>query len=241
MPMLRAQAAQVVKLLDRKQFLDEHMKQSEGFRTRAGEVQDIVKQLSPVTTAYRVLRENGMTDLEPAGIAEVINSVGSLQSQFRDQPAMVLGASGLARVSGPVQRLVMQVGPQLRQAWRAYAEPKIPTVNDDVLTVLERLPALRESVQAIRRGLRELLGSLELLPTDEAFVPAFMRRAEEVRSAWDQFDEGHLPRGVLQFLKDAGSGGAALGELTPAVLTWLREHRLVGAFRIRSVASAGIT
>jgi hypothetical protein len=234
--MIQQRADALVALIARQRELSVQVRQLEGFRGQLQEVTRAVERLGPLMSTWRLLRERrigGAGADEQA--AALLQQVTQLRECYEGDHASILGPSRLASVRG-VHTLANALQARLLVEWQQYAAALVPSVNDELLNVLSRIPALKAGVDAVWAGLRDLNERLLCLPAGAEDVDAFEARAADLRRKWDAFDTAHLSPEVLQFLKDAGGAGAALDALTDTVRDWLREHNLATAFRVRSLS-----
>lgn len=238
--MIQQRADALVALIARQRELSIQVRQLDGFRGQLQEVGQAFAQLAPLMRTWRLLCERGIGTVVPDTQAlTVLQQLVDLRERYERDRTSILGPNRLASIRS-VNALANALQVRLLGEWQEFAGALVPSVNDDVLNVLNRIPALKAGVDAVWRGLRELDHGLQRLPADAAEVDAFEARAREIRSMWEAFDSAHLPPDVLQFLKDAGGAGAALDALTATVREWLRENKLGSAFRIRSLTAVGI-
>jgi hypothetical protein len=235
--MIQERANALVALIARQRELNVQIRQLEGFRGQLQEVTQAVDRLAPLMRAWRLFRDRGIgTAIAEAQTSSLLQQIAQLRERFESDHASILGPNRLASVRG-VHPLANALQMRLLRDWQEYAGALVPSVNDEVLNVLSRIPALRTSVDAVWAGLRDLNDRLQRLPATTADVDTFEMRAADVRRKWNAFDSTHLSPEILQFLKDAGGTGATLNGLTESVRNWLRENNLTGAFRIHSIAA----
>ena len=237
--MIQQRAEALVALIERQSTLSEHVRQLEGFHGQRQEIDRTVGRIRPLVQAWRLFRERSIGDWSSDPQAAVLmQQIAQLRERYIGDRASILGPNRLASVRG-VYALADALEQRLLAAWQRHAGARVPGVNNDVLNVLSRIPALKSSVDAVWLGLRELDALLQRLPANTAEIEAFETKVSDVRRKWDAFDSRQLPQEVLQFLKDAGGAGAPLESFTDTVQQWLREHRLTASFRIRSLSSVG--
>ncbi|GIV03595.1 MAG: hypothetical protein KatS3mg015_2425 [Fimbriimonadales bacterium] len=119
-----------------------------------------------------------------------------------------------------------------REDWREFVMSIKPAIPDEVLQVLGRIPAFRESVRFIRSTLDSIDRASLRLPQSQEEITRVRDEAEAVRRRWDELGGEGIPEEVLTFLRAAGAAGAPLQTLTDAVRTWLQANGLEGSFVI---------
>lgn len=239
--MIQAQADRLVTLIARQRELSTQVTQLEGFRGQLYELQRAVARFSPIVRIYSVFRERGIGNANgDVGVQDALRQVSQLAARYKTDRTSILGPNRLVSLRA-VQLLGDTVQGRLLSEWQAYTATCVPSVNDDVLNVLSRIPALKASVNRVWAGLRELSDRMQRLPETAADIDAFEQHAKSVRAQWDAFDSGHLSPEVLRFLREAGGTGAGLESLTDSVRAWLSENKLATSFVIRSTASVAVS
>lgn len=234
--MIQQRSDALVALIARQRELSVQVRQLEGFRGQLQEIRRAADRLAPLMHTWQLFRERGIgcADVNAQATA-LLQQVGQLRERFESDRASILGPNRLASIrSIPTLADALQV--RLLGEWQEYAGRCVPSVNDEVLIVLSRIPALKAGVNTIWAGLRELDERRRRLPSGAGDVESFVALAADVRRKWDAFDSTLLSPEVLQFLKDTGGDGASLDALTDSVRDWLRENSLAGAFRIRTLS-----
>jgi hypothetical protein len=236
---IQQRAEGLVALIRRQRELRGQIDRLDGFRTQAEVLRNAAGRLGSLLAAWRLFRRRGIGSASvPPEATRLLVELEQLRTRFREEPTYVLGPNRLAVVRNEVPTFAKTLEQQLLAAWRAYTTAQAPAVNPEVLTMLRGIGALRPQVDRVSVGLRDLAERANRVPTTEADIDQFGRKAAEVSAAWGELDSGHLPAEVLSFLKDAGSPmGADLNKLTEPVRQWLRDHDLTGAFRIRQTTT----
>lgn len=232
--MILQRAENLVTLIERSQDMGKQRQLIQGFRTQRDTVRGALGELERAVTTYQVLQARGIDMNAVAGSAlEVLGKLKDLRSQYEKDKQSILGPGRIEAVTVDLQRFVMAVKQQMLVAWQQYAGSRTPKVNQEVLSVLRRVPGLRKRIDVIHDGLRVLDGLSQQLPAANGDVAKFDERASALHDMWTTLDEEHLPREVLQFLQEASAGGAHLNRLTETVSKWLADHELTTAFQIR--------
>ncbi|HEU0301502.1 MAG TPA: hypothetical protein VFR37_18730 [Longimicrobium sp.] len=231
--MITQKAAAVIELAAQKKQARDVADRFEGFSSRARQVQDEVTRLEPLVATWRVLRAHGIPVQSPAArVQAALARVDEARSQYRADPLSVL-ENWYRPASDALQAVCRDVDAELRSAWRRYVAGRIPSVNADLLDVLQQVPTFRHPVEVIRQRLRELRDQQEQLPASAAALEAVDRRVSEIDAAWHKLTSDEVPSAVIEFLRQAGVGGAPLSLLTDEVRDWLVSRRIDTSFRIR--------
>jgi hypothetical protein len=236
--MIQQRAAALAALIKRQQELGSQLHLLEGFRRQGEAVQKAGDRLAPLLAVWGLFNRRGIGGVSvPTDVSSLLADLEQLRLRFNADATYVLGANRLTAVRSHLPAFADRLEQSLLLAWRAHAAAQAPRVNPEVLMVLSNIGALRSQVSRITAGLHDLDDRVNRLPSNEEELDQFGRRAAEVGAAWNELDSEHLPPEVLVFLRDAGGVGAELANLTELVRSWLQEHGLTAAFRIRQTTT----
>lgn len=236
--MIQQRAEELVALIGRQRTLGSHLQQLEGFGAQRQEVERASGRLGPLVAAWRLFLARGIGKVaHPPDAPVLLEQLRQLRDRYLENASSILGPNRLVAVKTTLPSIASSLERELLTAWDTYTRERIPAVNDEVLNVLGRIPALRAHVDRVWAGLRALKERQLRLPTTQGEIDTFDRMASDAGTTWNAFDSAQLPSEVLRFLKEAGSGGAALETLTEVVRRWLDQHALTASFRIRSISS----
>jgi hypothetical protein len=125
----------------------------------------------------------------------------------------------------------------LLTAWHNFVDAQFTQLPESVLQAVATISSYRRQVEVIRAHHQEVVRLRASLPPPET-VASTIERVKKVAACKDaamgELLGGGIPDEVVEFLVQAGSTGFSLARLTPGIDKWLREQRLLGAFRIRS-------
>lgn len=232
--MITQKAAAVIDLAAQKKQARAIADQFEGFTSRARQVEQEVARLEPLVATWRLLRAHGLAVQSPAArVRGALARVTEVRAQYEADPLSVVANDWYRPTTDALQAVCREVEAELRNAWRRYVSGRIPSVNFELLDVLEQVSAFRQPVSIVRRRLRELREQQEQLPAGEAALEAVDRRVSEIDAEWRKLTSDEVPPAVIEFLRQAGVGGAPLSLLTPEVRDWLVSRRIDTSFRIR--------
>lgn len=232
--MIQQRAAALAALIRRQQELGSQLHLLEGFRRQGEAIQKAADRLGPLLAVRSLFNRRGIRGVSvPTDVSALLADLEQLRLRFNADRTYVLGANRLAAVKSDLPSFADRLEQSLLVAWRDYAAAQAPGVNPEVLLVLSNIGALRSQVSRITAGLRDLNDRANRLPLNDEELDQFEERVAQVGAAWNELDSEHLPPEVLVFLRDAGGVGAELAKLTDLVRSWLHEHGLTAAFRIR--------
>lgn len=133
----------------------------------------------------------------------------------------------------PLDAYPSKINPEVHKAYVSYIKSKMPSIDDEILKVLEKVPGFGGYVNAVRIPFTSLQ---KMTATQINEMPDFEKidaLAEQLRKAWNALESGSIPKEVLNFLKAVHLGsGVSLELLNPVVLEWLKEKELLGRYRI---------
>lgn len=232
--------------IEDRQRLAEQQELYDGFHTQCDAVARLLEPLERSVTTWCVFFARGLVTKAALPEARAArHQVQALSAAFAESPATIVGPQRMNGLRSAVARVTAALNDQVLEAWTEFATGRIPNVNDEVLTVLARIPSLQHQVARVRDGRRSLLASASIPPagaTDAEITAAiddFERRAASVTAAWELFDTEPLSAEVLQFLRLAGGpAGAPIGSLTRSVQNWLQENDLTSSFAVRAVLAS---
>lgn len=206
---------------------------SQSIQSHAQKLTDKSREMTALMTSRAALESRGY-DAAPSvtAIRVAVEALRSVQNRIATDAGVAADPTVLAPLFTALNRLANELRSELTTAWRQYASARIPALSSDVLDVLRKISDLRPQVTRVEQRLRELEQRREQLPSQPEEIASFEASVEEVEGLWHSLGGDSLPSEVLQFLQEAGTAGAALERLSPAVIEWLRNHNLWTAFRI---------
>jgi hypothetical protein len=227
------------KLIDEVARLDRLRTQSkdiERFQTRQRQIEAALQSLRDLVRSVGLFRKHGLPlPFDPETIQPLLRQLATIRTAFEQDAASITGTTDetKTRFWKPIETMGVRLSAQLLTTWRNHVA-NATRANEQLLGVLERIPAFRNHVGLIRR----LHAEAETLGGTLAQSDASFQRLDDLtsrlRQAWGGLPIGDLEDAALRdFLKTAGTpAGASLDALSPRILDWIRGHELVGAFRI---------
>ncbi|MSR09284.1 MAG: hypothetical protein EXR82_07105 [Gammaproteobacteria bacterium] len=212
------------------------------FRTRADTLDAPAHRLASLAEMWPVCQDLGIPLALDDALADRVRAIGrhaqALAEAYQGSAESITLEKANLRFQfwEPLTELPDHVEAALRMAWEQFVSQSLPTVQEQVLQVLQNLPGFNSQVIIIRslQTKAQLLKST--LPPAAASLPA---RIAEVRSiaqnlseAWRSLQGDGIPPEVLTFLQAASGGRATLRQLTPTVVQWIDGYSLKESFRI---------
>ena len=232
-PILTAQAAALVGRIGYLADLKSQVNNARAFRTRAEQLEKLVNRFTPLAESESALRAGGVA---VSGMEDRISVATALlqraQATFANDrtAAADFKRAEFRDMHSTIEAFCDEYESRLKLAWSTHALAKVPTLNEEVLSVFESVPAYADAVRRIRTRLRELRASAALLPRDAADVVSFEAALKAVDEEWQGLGGGQVPAEVRELIRAASSSlGAPISALTPLVLEWLDKHPGVSA------------
>jgi len=162
--------------------------------------------------------------------------------ELRNKPAKVLEAFTNDETSllnddeqfavtlrSPLESFTSRLRDQLTAAWRTHIESLLPAINETSLANLQNA-GLKKPVAQMREIAQQLASLRSELPSSDSVLKQLKELSERATKAWSEIEK--VPKPVLDFLRKASRGQAALSDLTDPVRKWLGEHDLLNLLRI---------
>lgn len=236
-------------LLERAQHLSLEVRELNGLKKRAEQAALLEKrandleapatQLRQLDPSIAVLLDLGeRASFENQTVAALKSRINDLQSRYLLDKNVMLDPFPKEDIRFVLNRALEQLPSKstivLLEAWANWARRQLPPVDDEVLTLLEKITALREAVLAVKRLKQEAHLLSSSLPPDKDATVRLTSLATAIGETWHNLTGDGVPPAVLAFLRKAISiDGAKLQDMSPEVLDWMSEHSLSNSLRIR--------
>jgi len=220
--------------------LQKRAQQAELFERRANELEGpavSLRKLEPSIAIFLELQVPANT-IDTQSVAAVKGRIKDLRSRYLLDKNVMIDPFPKENIRyvlyGTLDKLPTTSGDALLQAWDTWSRRQLPSVDDDVLTLLEKIEALRPSALIIRQLGGEAEGICSSLPTDREKVARLTTLGDNMRETWHNLTGEGIPLAVLAFLRRAITiEGAKLQDLTQEVLDWMSKHGLSNSLRVR--------
>jgi hypothetical protein len=238
--MIAARAQELTALIKRRAALRTHVNKLDAFLGREEKLALLVNALRPLAEAAEVLKRHGIAVIHgEERLPGLLSQLRRVQAVYREQPESFVDAqrSGFADFERTVNAFASWLDAQVRATWEVHAQARAQPLDPEVLRVLGSIPAYSSSVrrlQTLDQRVIELRGSL---PGKEVY-DEFERVTNERNGIWEEMQGKDFSKEVLDFLRKASAGGAALEDFTLGVENWITNHDLRGSFRITTATRA---
>jgi hypothetical protein len=239
--MLLERAAQLAIQVKQFNTTNELAQEAAAFATRVQQLAGPSDELLQLSKLAAEFAQNSITiPFDRALGLGVVQHAGKLLEAFTANPKSLTEGDEFFRhqfLPG-IRKLSQTFRAALEEGWRQRVDRELDALPQDVLAALETVAKYRAQIQTIRRCDQEAKQSrltLPLLGTVAARLAALAQIIKVKEQCWQELKGSELPDEVIDFLKQAGTQGFSLADLTESIKQWLSERGLLGSFRIRSV------
>ena len=203
------------------------------FKTRQTEIEQIVRELKPLVEALQAFKEKGIygfTLLQE--VENFLAQVIDVEKQFKNEHKWLLGAKKIKPLEDKSKSLREAIEKQLRQQWITYRSNHLPTISNDFLSILAKIPTFSKTVAAVQ----SLSSQIRVIdyPKDRDQFQKVEEALTKLITEWSRLNSDEVPTEVLTFLREAATiNGAPMNLLTPTVQNWLDDKGIDSSFRIR--------
>jgi hypothetical protein len=239
--MLLDRAIQLATRAQEYKLTNELAREAQAFATRASQLEGPVNELHQLRQLALEFAINGI-DIpfdKAATLGIVIRAKEILEAFTADPKSLTEGDESFRQQFLPgIRSVSQQLKVALETGWQQRVDKELEALPQDVLTALETVSSYRAQILMIRgcdedaKRLRSMLPALGGVATRLAALAQTVTKKD---LAWQSLKGSELPDEVIDFLKQAGTHGFSLADLTALITQWLSERGLLGSFRIRSV------
>ncbi|MBE9119631.1 hypothetical protein IQ269_02135 [Tychonema sp. LEGE 07199] len=212
----------------------------QAFQSRQNQIEQAVAKTIPLVQSLRAFRQREIVNFDLTQKADsLLELIANVEARFQEDPEWIIDNQNFNNknsFNSKVNQLQNALREQLSHAWRLYRTEKMPSTNQEVLKVLDKVSAFKPTIQQIRSLELQIQGSNSIPQSSEDFEKVD-RLIEQLKQCWDKLDADEVPEAVLNFLRIAANEGATLSLLTPEVKDWLTKHDLMDALRIRLISN----
>ncbi len=233
--MLIEKSKQLIELSQKKSDIQKYANNLQGFQTRQVQIEQAVTSTLLLVEALRAFRQRGIVNFGVIQNVDLLLAfIAEAEAKFQEDPEWIIDNKNFGKnsFSLKVEQLQNALKKQLNEAWDLYRSQKMPSTNNEILNLLERVAAFRLTVQRIR-NLDSQIQQVTSFPQSSEEFTRIERLIEELKQCWNSLNADEVPETVLRFLRVAANQGASLSLLTPEVKDWLTQHGLIDSLRIR--------
>jgi len=226
-------AEQVITLAARKKATSAACEDLDALTTRADAITAALNTLKEVAVQIGTLEDHEIAVTRSTALVETARkAVEDLTSKIQSEPDYITTPRALNEMTIALKQLCDELKTRIGAAWFDYVDANAPSINDDTLSVLARIPALRAQVKSLQRTVAAIKAAAETPPTSTTRIERIKKDIKEAETTLSEFASDRLPDCVFEFLRAAGQAGASLDLLTPDVLDWLTKEGLTSSFQV---------
>lgn len=233
--MILQKSTQLIKLSQKKSHLQKDAKNLQGFQSRQEQIKQAVAETIPLVQSLRAFRQKGITNFHLTQKAEILLTfIANVEAEFKKTPEWIISNENFNKknFTSRIEQLQNSLREQLNQSWWLYRSQKMPSTNNEILNLLDKVSAFKPTVQRIR-SLDWHIQESNSIPESSEDFERVDELIEQLKQCWVRLDADEVPEAVLNFLRVAANEGATRSLLTPEVEDWLAKHNLIDCLRIR--------
>jgi hypothetical protein len=226
--------------IDALQALKKRATQAADFEQRANTLSSIAASLAILETPSAVLQQAGIRvpELDRALMSQLHLKAVQLRDGYKVDRANILnpfpGNDAKFVFFNPSNTFKQRTEEAFRNAWSEWVQRRMPAIDQEVLSVLAGVNALRTAVAKVQTLLGQIKSCIQKLPQSKEDVDQVVLLCADANRDWHELAGDGIDPEVLAFLRVAGSAdGAAYDLLTPSILEWIEAHGLRRVLRIR--------
>lgn len=232
--MIQTRAKSLIQLIDKKRTLRKEKDNIQVYKTRKDQLEiEVVKVMSLFQKVALMWKHNICENRFEEDIRSLCGLVIALQKDSKEKPDWIKKQGVLTPLSSKVEAISTRIEVELKLEWREYVEQGLPSINQELLNILERIPSFKNKVRSIKNLSKEIMQYKEKMATDESELLAVLKKKEQFLIEWNSLGADDVPEDVLAFIRLSATQGADLNLLTPDILYWLQKNKIRSFFKIR--------
>jgi hypothetical protein len=210
------------------------------FGVRADRFETIAGELRAAAGRVRLLQARGVVVSASTALATasgIRRNVAEWRSAVTANDAAISAPNQAVqpKLIDPTIRLATSLTDAAATGWAEHVGARLPDVSPDLLALLFKIPDQAAKVGAFRSTFDRAETVGRKLPVSDADIDRFETYASQCQAAAATLEDQSISPEILTFFKAVSSpAGAAIGLLTPEVLTFLQSRGLTARYRIRS-------
>ncbi len=234
--MLLEKSQELIELSQKKQALRKNLDNLQIIQTRQKQITDALASIQPLVEALKAFRQRGINNIDLTHKAEsILSFVINAEENLQKNPDWILENKNFkgSFLNSNINSLKTMLEQQLSEAWKSYRDQYMPSTNSEILNLLARIEAFKNTV----RQIQIIDGEIKNVtyPKDNANFIEYESKIKQLKHAWDSLSSDEVPEAVLNFLRAAANQGAPLNLLTPEVQDWINQHGISDSLKIRLI------
>lgn len=232
--MIQMRAKSLNRLIDKKRILRSEKEHIEAYKTRRNQLQIEAGKVGQLCQMINLMWKYEICTKDYEEELKTLRSIAvQLKGKFEESPEWIKEQGTLRPLTSKIDFIKKQVEVEVKLNWEEYVKNDLPSIHNDVLVVMAKIPSFSDKVNRITVLYQEVFEGMESIPVLEKELEEVIMKKNELIKEWNSLGADDVPPEVLTFIRSAASKqGAYLTYLTPEVLLWLRQHKIQSFFKI---------
>ncbi|WGV24607.1 hypothetical protein [Halotia branconii] len=234
--MLLEKSQELIELSQKKQALRKNLDNLQIIKTRQKQITEAIATIQPLVEALKAFRQRGINNVDLVQKAEpILNFILNAEDNLQKNSEWILDNKNFKGniLKSQVENLKTTLEQQLSEAWKSYRDQQMPSTNNEILNLLAKVEAFKQTVRQIQIIDGEIKNVI--YPKNNAEFAVWERKIEQLKYYWNSLSSDEVPEAVLHFLRAAANQGAPLNLLTPEVQDWINQHGISDSLKIRLI------
>lgn len=234
--MLLDKAQELIEVSQRKKSLQNFAANLQIIQTRRTQINVAIATIQPLVEALTAFRQRGINNIDLNQKAELIlKFIKNIEDNLQKDSEFILDNKKFQGniLKSQVDNLKNALEQQLSEAWESYRDQQMPNTKNEILNLLAKVEAFKQTVLQIQIIDREIKSIT--YPKNNADFVVYERKIEQLKYHWNSLSSDEVPEAVLHFLRAAANQGAPLNLLTPEVQDWINQHGISDSLKIRLI------
>ncbi|MBD2200617.1 MULTISPECIES: hypothetical protein [Calothrix] len=232
--MLLDKAQELIEVSQRKKSLQNFAANLQIIQTRRTQINVAIATIQPLVEALTAFRQRGINNIDLSQKAEfILNFINNIEDNLQKDSEFILDNKKFQGniLKSQVDNLKNALEQQLSEAWESYRDQQMPNTKNEILTLLAKVEAFKQTVLQIQIIDREIKSIT--YPKNNADFVVYERKIEQLKYHWNSLSSDEVPEAVLHFLRAAANQGAPLNLWTSEVKDWIDQHGIADSLKIR--------
>ncbi|MHC5916394.1 MAG: hypothetical protein ACYTXE_36660 [Nostoc sp.] len=234
--MLLEKSQELIELSQRKKSLQSFAANLQIIQTRQKQITDALATIQPLVEALKAFRQRGIDNIDLTQKADsILSFVINAENNLQNDSEWILDNKNFKGniLKSHVENIKATLEQQLSESWKSYRDQQMPSTNNEILNLLAKVEAFKNTVRDIQIIDREIKNVI--YPKNNAEFAVYERKIEQLKYYWNSLSSDEVPEAVLHFLRAAANQGAPLNFLTSEVQDWINQHGISDSFKIRLI------
>lgn len=234
--MLLEKSQKLIELAQRKKSLQNFAANLQIIQTRQKQITDALAIIQPLVEALKAFRQRGINNIDLVQKAEpILNFILNAEDNLQKSSEWILDNKNFKGniLKSQIENLKTALEQQLSEAWKSYRDQQMPSTNNEILNLLAKVEAFKQTVMQIQLIDKEIRNVI--YPKNNAEFTIYERKIEQLKYSWNSLSSDEVPQSVLDFLRAAANQGAPLNLWTIEVQDWINQHGISNSLKIRLI------